>query len=98
MLPDYFPSSSIFHVGGDEFIVIAYEKDFEEFDQRIKKFDEDFTYSLIEYEGKELIFSVARGFSKYKKGDRYQDVLQRADDAMYENKKMLKEKYHMKSR
>ena len=54
--------------------------------------------SIVNYEGVDLIFSVARGFSHYKKGDRYQDVLQRADSEMYINKKMLKEKYNMKGR
>ena len=56
------------------------------------------TYSLIQYEGKELIFSVARGFTCYQEGDRYQDVLQRADNEMYTNKKAIKEKYNMKGR
>ena len=31
-------------------------------------------------------------------GDKFLDVLQRADDAMYENKKVLKEKYGLTSR
>ena len=37
-------------------------------------------------------FSIAHGYAKY------EDILQKADKAMYENKKMLKEKYGMVSR
>ena len=61
-------------------------------------YEKDFTYKLIHYDGVELIFSVARGYSKYQKGDLFKDVLQRADTAMYENKKAVKEKYHIGGR
>ena len=56
------------------------------------------TYSHIEYDKKELIYSVAIGFSKFEKGDQFKDVLQRADKAMYENKAQVKEKYHIGGR
>ena len=64
----------------------------------MKNFDETMLYCIYNYEGVDLIFLVARGYSHYQKGDRYQDVLQRADSEMYANKKMLKEKYNMKGR
>ena len=38
------------------------------------------------------------GIGIYQKGDKFQDVLQRADDEMYKNKVYLNEKYGMKSR
>lgn len=97
-LPSIFPSSKLFHVGGDEFIAIVVGDDYDHFEERIASFDETMTYTKEPYEGQVLIFSVARGYTKYQKGDRYQDVLQRADAAMYENKKMLKEKYNFKGR
>ncbi len=98
VLPTVFKHSLLYHVGGDEFIAIVYGEDYRNFEQVMEEFDKTFSYSLIQYEGHELIFSVARGYTKYQKGDRYQDVMQRADDLMYENKKMLKEKYNMKGR
>ena len=64
----------------------------------MQNFIETFDYSLIQYEGQELIFSVAHGYSLYQEGDRFADVLQRADNEMYGNKKALKEKYGMKGR
>ena len=97
-LPTVFKTSKLFHIGGDEFIAIVMDEDLKRFDELMEEFKNTFDYSLITYEGKELIFSVAHGCAKYQKGDKYQDVLQRADDQMYINKKALKEKYGMKSR
>ena len=97
-LPTLFTSTKLFHVGGDEFVAIVKGKDYDEFEKTMERFDEALLYSLVEYEGVQLIFSVARGYAKYEKGMFYKDVLQIADKAMYENKKYLKEKYNMKSR
>ena len=97
-LPEVFKTSKLFHIGGDEFLAIVFGKDYENFEETMQNFAKIFDYSLIQYEGKELIFSVAHGYSSYQAGDRFQDVLQRADDAMYINKKALKEKYGMKGR
>ena len=97
-LPTLFNSSLLFHVGGDEFIAIVMGEDFDKFEETMKRFDDTMLYSLVDYEGVELIFSVARGYSIYQKGQFYKDVLQIADKAMYENKTYLKEKYHMQKR
>ena len=98
ILPTIFKSSKLFHVGGDEFIVIVYGEDFINFEERIKEFDEKCCYGFIEYEGVNLIFSVARGYAKCEEGMKYKDVLQIADKAMYENKAEIKQTYNMKAR
>ena len=49
-------------------------------------------------EGKELIFSVARGVSIYKDGQEYKDTFNVADKAMYENKVEIKKEYNLASR
>lgn len=98
MLPELFNSSLLFHIGGDEFIVIVMDEDLEHFDETMERFDEAMLFSYVEYEGKELIFSVARGYHIRQEGEHYKDVLQIADKAMYENKKDLKERYNMKGR
>ena len=97
-LPSIFKSSKLFHIGGDEFLAIVMDEDYERFNQLIEEFDKAFRYSLIEYEGQQLIFSIARGYSSYQKGDKYKDVLQRADEMMYQNKAEIKSTYKMKSR
>lgn len=97
-LPKTFKSSKLYHIGGDEFIAIVRGHDLEHFEEKMQEFDEKFSYSIIKFGGQDLIFSVARGYSLYEKGDRYKEVLQRADQAMYENKAMLKAKHNMKVR
>ena len=97
-LPTIFKSSKMFHIGGDEFLVIVEGKDLDNFNELMEKFDKTMLYSIVEYEGKELIFSVARGYKIRDKESKYQEVLQVADKLMYENKKYLKENYNMKGR
>ena len=97
-LPEVFKTSKLFHIGGDEFLAILTGEDYENFEEVIKKFDETFKYSHIEHEGKDLIFSVARGFAKYQEGNQYKDVLQKADAMMYLNKAEIKSTYNMKGR
>lgn len=97
-LPTLFKSSKLFHIGGDEFIAVVMGEDLENFEEMMKKFDEAMLYSLVTFEEKELIFSVARGYHIREEGQHYKDVLQIADGKMYENKKYLKEKYNMKGR
>ena len=98
LLPTLFPTSKAFHVGGDEFIVIVRGEDYKNFDKIIEEFDKTMLYNIYEYEGQQLIFSVARGYRVRENGERYKDVLQVADKEMYANKKYLKEKYNMKGR
>ena len=97
-LPTLFKSSKLFHIGGDEFVAIVMGEDLENFEKTMKRFDEAMLYSIVKYEDKELVFSVARGFHIKEEGQHYKDVLQIADNKMYENKKYLKEKYNMKGR
>ncbi len=97
-IPTIFKTSKMFHIGGDEFLVIVEGDDYEHFDLVMEEFDKAMLYSIVQYEGKDLIFSVARGFHKKQKGQHFKDVLQIADNEMYTNKKYLKEKYNMRGR
>lgn len=97
-LPKYFTSSSVFHVGGDEYVALVYGKDYEDLDNVMNKIKEELSYSLITYEGETLIFSIAHGYARHEEGQRYRDVLQVADKAMYANKETLKSKYGMAKR
>jgi diguanylate cyclase (GGDEF)-like protein len=97
-LPTLFKSSKLFHIGGDEFLVVVQGEDLEHFEKTMENFDKAMLYSLVDYEGVELIFSVARGYKIRDKEPKFREVLQVADEKMYENKKYLKEKYNMKGR
>ena len=97
-LKDFFKSSYVFHIGGDEFLAIVESEDYENFDNLIAEFDKIFRYSIVEFDGQKLIFSVARGYAKNEEGDLFKNVLQRADTMMYQNKAEIKETYHLKKR
>ena len=98
MLPDTFKNSRCFHVGGDEFIVILLDDDLKNYEKLMEEFDAKFRFSHIDFEGKDLIFSVARGISIYKEGQEYKDTFNIADKAMYDNKVAIKKEYNLASR
>ena len=99
ILPTIFKNSDLFHIGGDEYVaIIDNENDYSNFDSIMKDFEDKLTYGWIEYSGVNLILSVAHGVGVYQGGMKYSDVLQIADDNMYQNKKELKEKYNFKGR
>lgn len=95
-----FKNSRSFHVGGDEYIVCLIGDDLENKEELVKKFEEAMDDYFIERDGIKLRVSLAYGVSVYQKGKdkMFQDVLNRADARMYENKKIVKEKYHIASR
>ena len=95
MLPSIFKTSRLFHVGGDEFIVILLGDDYDNIDEIIKDFDSKLKYTKIEFEGHELVLSVARGYHKSMEGLSYKEVFQAADDKMYENKREIKKEYNL---
>lgn len=93
-LPSVFTDARLFHIGGDEFVAVI-EKNLDKFEEYEKNFDEKLEYRKIEFEGVELILSLARGYARYEKGDSYKDVLHKADMAMYKNKEWVKAKYNL---
>lgn len=98
ILPTIFNYSKIFHIGGDEFVVIVRGKDYRNIDKLLQKFDEELECKKIEFEGVELILSVARGYAVRGAGEKYVSVVQRADEAMYQNKRYVKDKYNIEER
>lgn len=97
-LPDIFKTSKVYHVGGDEFVVIVYGDDLTDIHEKIKEFDDSLKYKKITFEDNEIVLSLARGYSVYEKGKDYKSVFQEADNQMYENKDKVKEEYHLTKR
>lgn len=93
MLPQVFKTSQIFHIGGDEFVVLIEGKDFENIDKTVTDAKNTLSYKKIEFLNKKLILSVAIGVCKYQVGKAYKDIFQTADERMYKNKQDLKNKY-----
>ena len=82
-----FQHSPVFRVGGDEFVIVIKDHDYEHRDQLLERFREEAEINRKTRTGP----VVASGMAVYEDGDRkLADVLCRADHLMYENKGELK--------
>lgn len=99
-LKTMFESSNLYHIGGDEFLVIVIKDDLKRIDEILNKFDSRMENYYFKKNSFELRLTVARGFTRYDKeiDHTFSDVLARADAHMYLNKKEMKEKYNLPSR
>ena len=89
-----FKHSPVYRVGGDEFVVILRNEDFINHEALIEEFKN--RIDLIRHNESLAIYeriSAAIGYSEFNKGkDKYvDDVFKRADKAMYDHKKKMKE-------
>lgn len=87
-----FKRSPVFRIGGDEFVVILQGHDLEDHVELIDNLHEKAKEEYIAL-GENLVpISIACGVALYgeKEGESFNDVLNRADAKMYENKKSMK--------
>gem|GEM_PF-3380943 len=80
-----FKRSPVFRVGGDEFVVISQDEDYERSEELV---DTIAKYNEMAITDGSIV--VACGMSKFNNDDCVADVFERADKKMYENKNMLK--------
>ncbi|MBR1912982.1 MAG: diguanylate cyclase [Treponema sp.] len=87
-----FKSSPVFRIGGDEFVAVLQNSDYEHRNALIQAFDMAMFNEKIELPAVMLNLSIARGLAVYDASvdNTYADVFKRADDAMYENKNKMK--------
>ena len=87
-----FKRSPVFRIGGDEFLVILKNRDLDEKDALLKIFDEECLNKSVDTDKETIPVSIAKGFARYdsEKDTNFIDVFNRADDAMYENKRKIK--------
>jgi diguanylate cyclase (GGDEF)-like protein len=79
--------------GGDEFILIyKYELDFEKIDNNLNNFRENLLKKQLKFKEKKFRLSFSFGTVLYKKGDSFFDILEKADEKMYEDKIYIKKK------
>ena len=92
VISSIFKRSPVFRIGGDEFLVILQNRDLEDLEELIKKFDEECLNETVVTDKENIPVSIAKGFARYdsKKDSNFIDVFNRADDAMYENKREMK--------
>ncbi len=82
-----FAHSPVFRVGGDEFVVISRGNDYEEIEILLAKLNK-----INRDNASNGGIIIASGMSKFDHDENVAKVFERADAAMYENKKKLKEK------
>ena len=92
ILTDIFKTSSVYRIGGDEFVVVLRGKDLERNHALIEKMDVAFSADYIAVNDETIPVSIARGVSVFDPSiDRvYTDVFAKADHAMYMNKEDMK--------
>ena len=92
LISNIFKRSPVFRIGGDEFLVILQNRDLDELPQLLEMFDAECSNELVVAEKEEIPVSIAKGFARYdsEKDQNFIDVFNKADDAMYENKREIK--------
>ena len=92
IISETFKRSPVFRVGGDEFVVILQNRDLEDVEELSQKLDSECDQASVSLEGATVSVSIAKGFARYDKSrdTSFVDVFNRADDAMYENKREMK--------
>lgn len=88
-----FKRSPVYRIGGDEFVVILENNDYGRYADLLTLFQEEMdSYNSSVRTGSTI--SIARGIAIYEENMdlTFQDVFKRADDAMYQNKKAMKER------
>ena len=86
-----FKRSPVFRVGGDEFAVLLQGDDYSRMDELIEQMN---THNEDAVENGGIV--IALGLSRYEHDEKVAPVYERADQLMYENKKMLKEKKRLR--
>ena len=87
-----FKRSPVFRIGGDEFLVVLQNRDLEDADELIRVLDTECMNASVDTGNKIIPVSIARGMATFNANTdtAFADVFQRADDAMYRNKRSIK--------
>ena len=87
LISGLYKHSPVFRVGGDEFVVLLQNEDFEQREALLEELNRRVEENIRT--GRAV---VSAGMADYEPGDQQADaVLRRADQRMYERKKQLKE-------
>ena len=89
-----FPMSTVFRIGGDEFVVIPSGFEYTKLEERLEtlKLMLDEEKQSSDEINKQVSISVGTSVFDREKDNSYQEVFERADKNMYENKKRIHEK------
>ena len=88
IITDIFKDSTVFRIGGDEFVVLLQNTDYQQYLTLLERMDEACSKDYVTVCERRIPISVARGAAIYDPAiDRvYEDVFAKADQTMYLNK------------
>ena len=89
LICNIFKHSPVFRIGGDEFVVIISDQDYDNSDKLFKELRAESISNTVSHSGP----TVASGIAKYEPGrdKNFDSVFERADQHMYENKNEIKD-------
>jgi diguanylate cyclase len=81
------PTDQVARYGGEEFVVLLPATPVDEAQQILTRLQRSLTGGLFMHEQKQVFVTFSAGVSAYRVGERIEDALERADQALYEAKR-----------
>ena len=81
------PTDQVARYGGEEFVVLLPDTPVDEASQILTRLQRSLTGGLFMHEQKQVFVTFSAGVSTYRAGERIEDTLERADQALYEAKR-----------
>lgn len=81
------PSDLVARYGGEEFVVLLPETPLGEGQQILTRLQRSLTGGLFLHENKQVFVTFSAGVTEYRSGERIEEALERADQALYEAKR-----------
>jgi diguanylate cyclase len=81
------PTDLVARYGGEEFVVLLPDTPADEAQQILTRLQRSLTGGLFMHEQKQVFVTFSAGVSAYRVGERLEDALERADQALYEAKR-----------
>ncbi|HEV8691423.1 MAG TPA: diguanylate cyclase [Ideonella sp.] len=81
------PVDVVARFGGEEFVVLLPGTPVEEAQKVLTRLQRELTASLFMHDGKEVFVTFSAGVTSYRLGERVEEALERADEALYEAKR-----------
>ena len=81
------PTDQVARYGGEEFVVLLPATPVDEAQQILTRLQRSLTGGLFMHENKQVFVTFSAGVTTYRAGERIEDALERADQALYEAKR-----------
>ncbi len=81
------PTDMVARYGGEEFVVLLPDTPVDEGQQILTRLQRSLSGGLFMHEQKKIFVTFSAGVTRYREGERIEDALERADQALYEAKR-----------